>query len=365
MKDGRLQVAVVGVGHLGQHHARIYADDPNADLVAVVDTDPRRGDMIARKHRTTLIADYRELAQFPDLDAVSVAVPTVAHHEVASFLLQRGVHCLVEKPIATTVDQARDLVSLAEAKGLILQVGHIEHFNAAVMRLREMGGQPGFLEIHRLGPYDPRVKDVGVVLDLMIHDIDIALQIVNSPIQRVEALGIAIFTDKEDIANARITFENGCVANLTVSRVTPVKKRKLRIFQRDCYISINYAKQSMEIYRRVNIPSPRPGEPAAKIVRKTERLRRDEPLKLELRHFLDCVQSGAIPRVTGEHGRGALEVAIQITDLIRQAAKTNPVARESFLESSMSGEFVGYAPESSVPLPEVFAAADLDDEDED
>jgi predicted dehydrogenase len=364
MKGNRLQVAVAGVGHLGQHHARIYADNPNVDLVAVVDSDPKRGGAIAAKNNTRLVSDYRHLAEIEGLDAVSIAVPTIAHHEIARFLLERGVHCLVEKPITRTVEEAHDLVDIARKRNLVLQVGHIERFNAAIMRLRELVESPGFIEVHRLGPYDPRVKDVGVVLDLMIHDIDIILQIVNSPIAKVEALGIAIFTEKEDIANARITFQSGCVANLTVSRVTPVKKRKLRVFQRDCYISINYAKQSMEVYRRVVIPHAKEGEPPAKIVRKSERLKRDEPLKRELDHFLQCVREGAQPNVTGEHARSALEVAIQVTELIRAAAATNPVVAESFRD--VSGEFVGYAPSgSAVPSPDLFADADIDDEDED
>jgi predicted dehydrogenase len=364
--DGPLKVAVIGVGHLGQHHARIYAEHPDVELVAVVDRDLDRAREIATRHKARAIADYKELEAVPDLAAVSIAVPTVAHYELADYFLNRGVHCLVEKPITNTVVHAAALVSLAKQKKLILQVGHIERFNAAVQRLRELVTRPGFIEAHRLGPFNPRVKDVGVVLDLMIHDIDIVLQIVNSPVLSVEAIGVPIFTEKEDIGNARIRFENGCIANLTVSRVTPKQTRKLRIFQRDTYISINYAEQSMEVYRRTPVKNPAPGEPNWKIVHKMEKLVREEPLKKELDHFLDCVRHGEQPQVTGEHGMSALEIAIEVTRQIREAQEKNPVMRESLAEdsSTFSGEFVGYAPDQSVPSPEAFAAADIDDEEE-
>jgi len=368
MTERRLRVAVLGVGHLGQHHARVYAELPQAELVAVVDNDAERGQMIARRHKTRWVGDYKSLmtGDVGGVDAVSVVVPTIAHYDIGKFFLERGVHCMVEKPITSTVEQATELVELARQRERILQVGHIERFNAAVVRLRQLVNRPAFIEVHRLGPYDPRVKDVGVVLDLMIHDIDIVLQLVDSPIARLESIGVALFTDKEDIANARLTFENGCIANLTVSRVTPVKKRKLRIFQPDTYLSINYAKQSMEVYRRVVVPNPEPSEASARIVRKTERLPREEPLKKELEHFLDCVSRGVQPHVTGEEAKSALEIAIQVTEQIREASQTKEVFRPMLAPSgNLSGEFVGYAPLASVPEPSVFRDVDLDDEEED
>ncbi|MCX7019829.1 MAG: Gfo/Idh/MocA family oxidoreductase [Candidatus Sumerlaeota bacterium] len=183
--------------------------------------------------------------------------------------------------------------------------------------LKEVVKEPAFIEGHRLGPYDPRVKDVGVVLDLMIHDLDIILQLVNSPVASVEAAGVGIYTDKEDIANARIHFANGCIANLTASRVTPVKKRKIRIFQKDAYISVDYIEQEMEIFRKVKLPNALPGMPNVSIVRKKERIEREEPLKLELDHFIDCVVHGSEPMVKGEHARDALELAVEISGQIK------------------------------------------------
>ena len=220
------------------------------------------------------------------------------------------------------VAEAHQLIELARQKGLILQVGHIERFNMAVMRLKQIVTRPAFIEAHRLGPYDARVKDVGVVLDLMIHDLDIILQLVNSPIKSVEAAGVGIYTNREDIANARINFENGCVANLTASRVTPMRKRKIRIFQKDAYISADYIEQEIELFRRVANPNPEPGQPRVSIIRSKERIRKEEPLKLELEHFLDCVIRGSEPLVRGEHGRDALELAVTIADLVHERLDT-------------------------------------------
>jgi predicted dehydrogenase len=225
---------------------------------------------------------------------------------------------MVEKPITSTVDQAQDLIHLAQEHNCILQVGHIERFNTAVMRLKQLVDRPMFIEGHRLGPYDPRVKDVGVVLDLMIHDIDIILQLANSPVKSVEGTGVGVYGLHEDIANARIHFENGCIANLTASRVTPNRKRKIRIFQPDTYLSIDYIDQEVEIFHRVPIPNPEPGMPNISIVRKKEKIEKKEPLKLELIHFLECVQRGSEPMVRGEHARDALMLAVEISEQIRQ-----------------------------------------------
>lgn len=363
-KQGKVRVAVVGVGHLGQHHARNLAELPNAELVAVVDSSEARGREIAGKWGVPWVADYRDL--LGKVDAVSIAVPTVYHYDIARFFLLNGVHCLVEKPITHSVETASALVVLAQANRLVLQVGHIERFNAAIERMREILDQPGFIEVHRLGPYDPRVKDVGVVLDLMIHDIDIVLQCVNSPIQSIDAIGVSIFSEKEDIANARLKFENGCIANLTVSRVTPVKKRKLRIFQRDAYISVNYAKQSMEVFRKVHARDAKPGEQAWKIVRRSETIKREEPLKKELGHFLHCVSNQVEPHVTGEHGATALEIAIQVTRLIHENMRRNPsVAATRFVEEMGDTTVEFLAPDAPSPSAEAFSHADIDDEEED
>ncbi len=310
-----LRVGVVGVGALGQHHARCYSELEGCELVGVADIDRRAATRVAAQCNCQAFFDGGLLLD--RVDAVSVVVPTSAHYEVASVFLQHGVHVLVEKPITSDLAEARKLIEMAQEHNLILQVGHIERFNAAVVRLNEVLTRPGFIECHRLGPYDPRVRDVGAVLDLMIHDIDIILQIVKSPLTSIEATGVPIISRREDIANARLKFESGCIANLTVSRVTPTKLRKIRIFQPDTYISLDYQKQSMEIYHREEIPNARPDEPQAQIVRKRIRLKREEPLRAELRHFIDCVREGQTPRVTGEHGHDALQVAVTITEQIQ------------------------------------------------
>jgi predicted dehydrogenase len=310
-----VRVGVVGVGHLGQHHARNYSELEGCHLVGLADVDRKAATTVARKVNTQAFFDYKNL--IGQVDAVSIVVPTSLHYRVAHDFLEAGVHVLVEKPITSTVEEARSLIELSREKNRILQVGHIERFNTAVIKLREILTQPGFIECHRLGPYDPRVRDVGVVLDLMIHDIDIILHIVRSPIVSIDAVGVPILSEREDIANARIKFQNGCTANLTVSRVTPTRMRKIRIFQPNTYVSIDYQKQSMEVYRREDIKGARDGEPRAQIVRRRLRLKKEEPLKRELLHFMQCVREGHEPEVTGEHGHNALEVAIQVVEQLQ------------------------------------------------
>lgn len=316
------RVAVVGVGHLGQHHARIFANSPLCDLVAIVDIDRKRAEKQAAQWKCQPYQRFEDLLKRDRLDAASIAVPTSRHHEVASAFLSKGVHCLVEKPISTTVEEAEDLIRIAEANGCVLQVGHIERYNAAIRRLREILDRPAFIECHRLGPFTPRVSDVGAVLDLMIHDIDIILQIVNSPIVSIDAVGVNILTDKEDIANARLKFENGCTANLTVSRVSPKPQRKIRVFQKDTYVSISTlpTKPSMQMHQRVPRPNPRPGEASADIVIKRLRLKKEpkDMLTLEIEDFLETVIRGGSPTVTGQHARDALQTAVQIARMIEE-----------------------------------------------
>jgi predicted dehydrogenase len=311
----KVKVGVVGVGRLGQHHARMYADNPKCELIGVVDIDKKAATRIATTYHTQSFFDHRYLLD--KVEAVSIAVPTVLHYEIGKAFLEHGIHALIEKPITQTVEEAHELIRIAKEKNLILQVGHIERFNPAIRKLRRIVKTPWFIESSRLGPFEPRVKDIGVVLDLMIHDIDIILYLVKSPIKSIEALGVPILTDKEDIANARIKFQNGCIANIVVSRVTPKEMRKIRIFQQDAYISIDYQKQSMEVYEKVPIPNPRKGEPLAKIVRKKARVKGHEPLKAELEHFIDCVNKGMQPDVSGEEARNALQIAVKISEEIR------------------------------------------------
>lgn len=320
----KTRVGVIGVGHLGQHHARNYYQNEKADLVYICDTNGHQGRKIARSYGAKATKNYTDL--IGKVDAVSIATPTVSHFEIAKTMLDNGIHCLVEKPITTNVTDARALTDLAKKTGLVLQIGHIEHFNSAVLRFKDLLTTPRFIECHRQGPFDPRVKDIGVVLDLMIHDIDIIMRIVNAPIEKIEAVGVAILTEKEDIANARIHFSTGCIANITVSRVTPKPLRKLRVFQDDAYISLDYRKQTMEVFRRHKIENPKSGEPKFFIKSERKRVKKQEPLKLELDHFIDCVlKENLTPQTTGEQAMAALEVVIQITEQIRSRTVPFPV----------------------------------------
>ncbi len=323
MEKKIIRTAVIGVGHLGQHHARNYAQNPRCKLTHVCDMNREQATKIAKMWDAKPVTDFREL--IGQVDAVSIATPTTSHFEVGIVMLENNIHCLIEKPVCDNVVNAAKLAITAGRRGLVLQVGHIEHFNMAVQRFMEILTTPRFIECHRLGPFNPRVKDVGVVMDLMIHDVDIILRMVDSPIKSIDAVGIAIVTEKEDIANARLTFESGCIANLTVSRVTPKPLRKLRVFQDDAYVSLDYAKQAMEVYRR--IPNPdfeKPGDPRYLVESKKLRIKREEPLKLELDHFLDCVERGRPPRTDGTHAMEALDVVIKITEMIRQKTSTMP-----------------------------------------
>ena len=312
----KVRVGVIGVGHLGQHHARIYNELNDVELVGVVDIIPKVAKKIAKANKTKAYTNYVDL--LGKIDAVSIAVPTKYHYDIAKIFLENKIHSLVEKPITSTVEQAQELVNIARSNNTILQVGHIERFNAAVMKMKTLITEPKFIESHRLGSYDPRVKDIGVVLDNMIHDLDIILQLVNSKIKSIEAVGVAVFSEWEDLANARIKFANGCIANITASRIYPEKMRKIRIFQPDAYISLNYINQEMEVYRKKPLKKRRKDGISIAIERRKIRVKKEEPLKLELAHFVDCVKKGTEPMVTGEHARDALELALEITDLVRK-----------------------------------------------
>ncbi len=300
---------------MGRHHARIYHENPNAELVAVVDSNTETVARLAKEYHCEGITDYHSL--IGTVDAVSIAVPTVMHYEVASKFMDAGVHVLLEKPITATVDEADKLIHLARAKEVILQVGHIERFNAAIRHFHKVANQPVFIEAHRLGPFNPRVRDIGVVMDLMIHDLDIILNLVNSEVVSIDAVGCPVLSDRIDIANVRIRFATGCIANITASRVTPTKKRKIRIFQQGAYFSIDYAKPALEVYKLEPNPDAAPGEPEMTIKRKVERLKKEEPLKAEIDHFIECVHKGVEPQVRGEHAQNALVLAVQITNMIK------------------------------------------------
>ena len=300
----KLRVGVVGVGHIGSNHARIYAEIPSTEFAAVCDVDPARANSIAKKFGTTATQSLDEFMEL--VDAASVATPTNTHYEIARKLLDRGKHLLIEKPITDNTGHASELVEVAARNGLILQVGHVERFNPILSALEEHLTHPRFIEAHRLSPYPERSTDIGVVLDLMIHDLEIILHLVRSPVQSIDAVGVAVLSRDEDIANARLRFENGCVANVTSSRISPERMRKIRVFQEDAYLSLDYQNQSGEIYRRV----------AGRITRDKVQIEREEPLKQELASFVECASTGRQPRVSGFQATAALELAVKITKRI-------------------------------------------------
>lgn len=302
----KLKVAVIGVGHLGQHHARVYAELPNAKLLCVVDSNPVRGKEIAAKHGVSFTQSYKELVG--QVDAVSVVVPTVSHFEISKFFLENGVHVLVEKPVTETVSQATILEHLVGETNLVLQVGHIERFNPAWLAVHEAIIDPRFLEIHRLAPFKGRSTDVGVVLDLMIHDIDIVLTIVGRKIVDIRSSGVAVLGKHEDIVNSRLEFEGGCVANITASRISQKEMRKIRIFQPHCYMMLDYHKQSGEHHELKD----------GKIQVTPIETVREEPLKVELADFVRCVLESAEPRVSIRHGKMALAAALKILNQIKK-----------------------------------------------
>jgi len=314
MAEKRLKVAVIGVGSLGQHHAKIFNSLPESELVAVVDVDKARAKQIGTQFSVPYYYDYTEVVD--QVDAVGIVVNTVYHYDVAKFFLEKGKHTLVEKPITTTVSQAEELISIADKNNLVLQVGHVERFNPAVMKLKEIVKNPLYIEMDRLGAFSQRSLEVGVVLDLMIHDIDILLSLVPNKIKSIDAIGVPVFTQHEDISNVRISFDNGGLADLSASRVTPDGQRKLRIYQPGAYISLNY--QNQEIYIYHVIEEKEDDKVKRDIVFNTLQVLPGEPLRLELKNFVDCVVNDREPVVSGEHGRDALEIAMKITKKIRE-----------------------------------------------
>src|SRR5438876_50368 len=301
-----VKVAVIGVGHLGKQHARLYAELPEVELAGVVDILQPRAEEIAGLYKTAAFTDYHDL--FGKVDAVSLAVPTVDHARIGVDLLEHGIDVLVEKPMASTLEQARALIDAAARNKRILQVGHVERFNPVVAAAREAATKPQFFEIHRLAAFSPRSLDIDVVLDLMIHDIDIVLSLVPAAVREVRAVGIPVLSQKADIANARVEFEDGCVANFTASRVSFEKTRKLRFFQPHDYISVDYACQTgIIVSLRMGRVLERKLEPP-----------KEEPLKLELQSFTECVRKRGKPAVSGEDGLRALELAMHINGSITE-----------------------------------------------
>jgi predicted dehydrogenase len=285
----------------------LYSEIGSADLTAVYDIDFSRAQAVAEKYGATAAKSLEHLTEF--VDAASVATPTSSHYDVALPLLQRGKHLLIEKPITENTAHASELADLAIHHRLVLQVGHVERFNPVLSALESRLSHPRFIEAHRLSPYPDRSTDIGVVLDLMIHDLEIILHLVRSNVQNIDAVGVPVLSRGEDIANARIRFEDGCVANVTSSRISPERMRKIRVFQEDAYLSLDYERQAGEIYRRET----------GKITRDKVEIERGEPLRRELTAFIECAATGREPRVSGHQAAAALDLAVEITKKIQDS----------------------------------------------
>jgi len=305
----KIRTAVVGVGYLGRFHAEKHALLPEAELVAVADTDRPKCGELARKLETRAIDDYREL--FGGVDAVSVVVPTQYHFDVARDFLEHGIHVLLEKPVTTTLQEADELIRIAAERNLVFQVGHLERFNPVVVALDGVLRAPRFVESVRIAPFKPRGTDVNVVLDLMIHDIDIIRTIVGAGVRTIHSIGAPVFTSEEDIANARIEFDNGCVANVTASRISLKSERKMRIFQSDAYFSVDFENRKLLVARRGE-GEMMPGVPNVRVEEK--KFDPGDALRDEISAFLHSVATGAPPKVSGEDGRKALEIALRINE---------------------------------------------------
>lgn len=314
----KIRTAVIGVGYFGQFHAEKYATLERSALTAIADTDRARARALAEKHQVTPVFDYREL--FGQVDAVSIAVPTPLHYEIAKAFLEQGVHVLIEKPITENLAQADELIGLAAEKGRVLQVGHLERFSAARLGLEGVISQPLFIECNRIAAFKPRGSDVSVTLDLMIHDIDMIQYLVKAPVSEVDAAGAPVFSSEEDIANARLHFANGCIANVTASRISTKNERKMRIFQHDAYIMIDFVNKKVLVARRGQ-GEMLPGVP--KIDVEEHNYEEDDILEREIEAFLESVASGRPPLVSGEDGRLALETALLINESLQLHSSRN------------------------------------------
>ena len=305
----KVNIGVVGVGFLGALHARVYHQIDDVTLVGVCDCYKKRAKKTAKKFHTDYYLDYKDL--IGKVQAVSIAVPTYLHYEIAKDFLEAGVNVLIEKPITKTLQESDKLIEIARKNDLIIQVGHIERFNSAIQAVEGFLKEPRFIECHRMGPFKKRVTDVGVVLDLMIHDIDIVLGLVDSEVKLIEAVGVKIVSDHEDIANVRLTFDNGTISDLIASRVTKKARRTISIFQKDSFVSLDYMDQSAMVHTKKG----------SEIIKKRLKIKKEEPLKKELESFVDCVMNKKRPLVSGKEGRRALAVALEIGKKIRETTK--------------------------------------------
>jgi len=304
----KLKIGVIGAGRLGTFHTKVYSRLDNVKLVGICDCNLARAIEIGKKYHTASYSDYEDL--FDKIEAVSIAVPTSLHYNIAKEFLKHGIHVLIEKPITKTLSEADELIEIAKEKKLIIQVGHIERFNSAVLAIEPYLKKPKFIECQRLGPFHKRVDDVGVVLDLMIHDIDIVLGLMKQDVVKIEAVGLSTISNYEDVANVRLTFEDGTIADITASRVTKDIVRKMRIFQEDSYLSLDYLSQETAIFRKT-------GE---RIEKEKIKIRKKNPLKKELKSFVNCVRNNKQPIVSGVEGRRALQVALEIVEKIKPSS---------------------------------------------
>ena len=304
---GKMKVGIVGCGVLGSRHAEIYSRLPEVDLVGVCDIDFKRAQKLAEHLKTAPFEHLEDL--LPKIEAASVCTPAAQHHVVSKPALEAGVHLLIEKPITTTLEHADELLKIAKNKELVLQTGHIERFNGAVLAVKDLIQKPVYIECDRIGLFDSRISDVGVVLDLMIHDIDILLYLVNSPVKNIQAVGMSILSDSEDFANCRLEFENGAICNLTASRMAQKRLRKIRIFEKNRYVSLDYFRQEALTFDK-NIAS------TSETIYRPLDVRKSNPLEEELKHFVDCVKNHAAPKISGEDARAALQVALQVIQQI-------------------------------------------------
>lgn len=311
----RLRVGVVGVGYLGRFHAEKYASMDAVDLVGVADTNMSQAASIAGEYRTSAYSTYQDL--FGKVDAVSIVVPTPSHFAVAMDFLENDVDVLIEKPMTTTLEEADELIRFADSKGLIIQVGHLERFNPAVIALQDIVAKPMFIESHRLSIYKDRGTDVSVVLDLMIHDIDIILNFVRSEISEIRAAGISVIAENVDIANARLEFQSGCVANVTASRISTKNERKIRLFQKDAYVSVDFTSQEITVIQQNSKKNDGliPGMEIKQLC-----FTKSDALEDEIKSFVQSVANRKVPQVTGQMGRDALKIALNIMEQIKNSA---------------------------------------------
>ena len=298
----KINIALIGCGFLGQRHLKtLHALRSKANIVAICDHHLDNVRNLARQYHVPHVEDYRKITA--SLDAVSICTPTLSHAEIGLHFLNKGVHAFIEKPISVSLQEADSLIAAAQQNKMKLQIGHVERFNSAFTTIEPIAQDPLFIECHRLNLFPNRSLDIGVVMDVMIHDIDIILGLVKAPLKEIQGVGINVLTEKEDIANARLTFANGCVCNVTASRISPEVTRKIRVFTKNAYISLDYAKQEASIYSK----------DARGIHKRNIPIEKEEPLKKELEHFIDCVRDGQTPKVSGIEGRDALKVALEIT----------------------------------------------------